>query len=81
MDIYIEVKKAAKIKYNNGKNTVTFLGGLLFGTAEEKMCTAYKIFFQLFFNVVDFFYYFIFHILYKHTFLLRFSRRYTDHSL
>lgn len=55
MDIYIEVKKAAKIKYNNGKNTVTFLGGLLFGTAEEKMCTAYKIFFQLFFNVVDFF--------------------------
>lgn len=55
MDIYIEVKKAAKIKYNNGKNTVTFFGGLLFGTAEEKMCTAYKIFFQLFFNVVDFF--------------------------
>lgn len=37
MDIYIEVKKAAKIKYNNGKNTVTFLGGLLFGTAEEKI--------------------------------------------
>jgi len=37
MDIYIEVKKAAKIKYNNGKNTVTFFGGLLFGTAEEKI--------------------------------------------
>lgn len=32
-----ELSKAAKIKYNNGKNTVTFFGGLLFGTAGEKI--------------------------------------------
>ena len=31
-----ELAKAAGIKYNNGKNTVTFFGGLLFGKTGKK---------------------------------------------